>query len=129
MNLYNACDTPLGHGGSHVTGPGTTPTLMIDDLNLQICDLIHLDIEGYEEFVLPELRGVIDKFKPILQVETDVKYKKIIFNTKFLIFLHIWCNNIKNFLAYTVQENLDNLFRIDFDNNLCNYQYNNLCNN
>ena len=34
-------------------------------------------------------------------------------------------NNIKNFLAYMVQENLDNLFRIDFDNNLCNYQYNN----
>jgi FkbM family methyltransferase len=49
VNLYNACDTPLGHGGSHVTGTGTTPTLMIDDFNLQVCDLIHLDIEGYEK--------------------------------------------------------------------------------
>jgi FkbM family methyltransferase len=52
-------------------------SLLID---LPKLNYIKCDIEGYEEFVLPELRGVIDKFKPILQVETDGKAKKIIFD-------------------------------------------------
>jgi FkbM family methyltransferase len=69
VNLFNACETPLGHGGSHITGPGLTPTLMIDDLNLQICDLIHLDIEGYEKKAL--LGGVktIQRCKPVIVLE------------------------------------------------------------
>lgn len=69
VNLYNACDTPLGHGGSHVTGPGTTPTLLIDDLNLQICDLIHLDIEGYEKKALLGGIQTIKRCKPVIVLE------------------------------------------------------------
>jgi FkbM family methyltransferase len=54
----------LGNGGSHVdTNPNTiknTPQLRIDDLNLQICDLIQLDMEGYE---LNGLLGGIETIK------------------------------------------------------------------
>jgi len=69
VNLFNACDTPLGHGGSHVIGAGLTPTLMIDDLNLEICDLIHLDIEGYEKKALLGGIKTINRCKPVIVIE------------------------------------------------------------
>ncbi len=48
---------------------GHIPTLMIDDLGLEICDLIHLDIEGWE---FPALRGGIEtikRCKPVIVLE------------------------------------------------------------
>jgi FkbM family methyltransferase len=68
VNLFNACET-YGHGGSHVTGPGLTPTLMIDDLNLQICDIIHLDIEGYEMKALLGGIETIKRCNPVIALE------------------------------------------------------------
>jgi FkbM family methyltransferase len=41
---------------------------------------IKCDIEGYEEYVLPELVAIIKKHKPILQVETWGVHKEIVFN-------------------------------------------------
>ena len=46
-----------------------TPTIIIDNLNLPGCDLIQLDIEGYE---LKALKGAIEtikKYKPVICVE------------------------------------------------------------
>jgi FkbM family methyltransferase len=64
----------LGHGGSHVNIwnnilPKTVPTIKIDNLNLQICDLIQLDLEGYEFNAL--LGGVetIKRCKPVIVIE------------------------------------------------------------
>ena len=68
VNVYNTCDT-LGHGGSHVVGPGVIPTLLIDDLNLEICDLIHLDIEGYEKKALLGGIETIKRCKPVIALE------------------------------------------------------------
>jgi FkbM family methyltransferase len=51
--------------GAHV------PQLRIDDLALQDCDLIQLDIEGYE---INALRGAIEtitKFRPVVVVENN----------------------------------------------------------
>ena len=48
---------------------GNTPQLMIDDLNLNSCDLIWLDIEGYEIRALTGAFNTIDKFTPVIIAE------------------------------------------------------------
>lgn len=60
---------PANCGAHQVSGPGRIPVLMIDDLGLSSCDLIYLDIEGYE---LPALKGAhrtIQAFRPVIAVE------------------------------------------------------------
>jgi FkbM family methyltransferase len=49
--------------------PANIPTLMIDDLNLDECSVIHLDVEGYELFALRGARNTIEKFKPLIALE------------------------------------------------------------
>ncbi len=45
------------------------PTLLIDDLNLDACSYIHLDIEGFEWFALSGAEKTIKKYLPIIAVE------------------------------------------------------------
>lgn len=45
------------------------PTIRIDDLGLSNCDLICLDIEGYELFALQGGFNTIEKCKPVIVVE------------------------------------------------------------
>lgn len=52
---------------SDVSGP--VPTVLIDDLNLEECDLIHLDIEGFEFFALKGAIETIKRCKPIIAIE------------------------------------------------------------
>ena len=54
--------------GMHTTsGIGTTPILAIDTLNLPVCGLIALDIEGYE---IHALRGAVETIKRCSPVVT-----------------------------------------------------------
>lgn len=53
----------------NITLKGQIPTLLIDDLELTVCDLIHLDIEGWE---FPALRGAVETIKrcrPVIALE------------------------------------------------------------
>lgn len=56
-------------GATHVAGLGPVPTFKIDDLALSRCDLIHLDIEGYELFALKGAEQTIKRFRPVIALE------------------------------------------------------------
>lgn len=57
-------------GGFHVGGNKPyIPTLTIDDLALQSCDFIQLDVEGYELFALRGAALTIEKYKPVICIE------------------------------------------------------------
>jgi len=75
--ICNTYET-FGHGGSHVNpnNYGDIPTLLIDDLNLQTCDLIHLDIEGYEPFALLGALETLKRCKPVVCIEDYEPWKQ-----------------------------------------------------
>lgn len=53
------------------TGPGPIPMMLIDDLPLDLCDAIFLDLEGYE---IPAIKGAwrtVEKYHPLLIVEEN----------------------------------------------------------
>lgn len=56
-------------GGVHVSGRGVIPSIKLDDLNLWACDLLQLDVEGFELNALGGSVNTISKYKPILCVE------------------------------------------------------------
>ena len=56
--------------GAHKTVPdGLVPVMTIDDLGLDACDLIWLDIEGSEADAIEGARATIEKFSPIVVLE------------------------------------------------------------
>ena len=61
-------------GGVHVEGQGATPTIIIDSLNLPACDLIQLDVEGYELNALLGAVNTIRKYRPVLCIEFCEKW-------------------------------------------------------
>jgi hypothetical protein len=56
-------------GKSYVAGAGRYPTYQIDNLNLAVCDLIHLDIEGYEYYALQGAAHTIATCRPVIVIE------------------------------------------------------------
>lgn len=48
---------------------GDVTLITIDSLNLERCDLIHLDIEGFESNALIGAKQTIEKYKPIIILE------------------------------------------------------------
>jgi FkbM family methyltransferase len=56
-------------GKNYVSGTGRYPTYQIDNLNLDVCDLIHLDIEGYEYYALLGAAATIARCRPVIVVE------------------------------------------------------------
>ena len=61
-------------GGVHVNGTGFIPTIILDNLNLPDCNLIQLDVEGYEFNALLGAIETIKKFKPVLCIEFCEKW-------------------------------------------------------
>ena len=61
-----------------VDTPGKVQMYRIDDLELEQCDLIHLDIEGYESKALAGGLKTIEKFKPVIVTERAIGAEVII---------------------------------------------------
>lgn len=59
----NNCGAYQAYDGGYV------PTMRIDDLNLPACDLIYLDIEGFELFALQGAEETIHKYRPVIGLE------------------------------------------------------------
>lgn len=55
-----------------VDTPGKIQMYKIDDLELEACDLIHLDVEGYESKALLGGIETIKKFKPVIVTEREL---------------------------------------------------------
>lgn len=51
------------------TTNGNIPTFRIDDLNVPACDLIQLDLEGYEHFALQGAENTIRVYAPTIVLE------------------------------------------------------------
>jgi FkbM family methyltransferase len=51
------------------SGASDVPMMRIDSLGLAVCDLIYLDIEGFEIPALTGARATIDKCKPVIALE------------------------------------------------------------
>lgn len=71
MVTMSALDT--GNVGMHrvmQTSKSIIPVFTVDDLALNQCDLIWLDVEGYEYNVIQGAIHTIEKFKPVIILET-----------------------------------------------------------
>lgn len=62
---------PDHEGLTHVCGPGDIPQVRLDDFNLDVCDLIYLDIEGYEWNALRGAMETIRRCRPVLVIEIN----------------------------------------------------------
>lgn len=62
-------------GLTHVAGGGTIPQVLLDDLNLHACDLIYLDVEGYEMNALLGAQQTVAKFHPVIGFESGANHK------------------------------------------------------
>lgn len=64
-------------GITHVSGAGYIPMIRLDDLRLQRCDYLMLDIEGDE---LPALRGALEtlsRCRPVVAIEVNKNLKYV----------------------------------------------------
>lgn len=60
---------PKNCGGYHLQNAGTIPVIAVDSLLLPACDLLQLDIEGYELFALKGAEETIKKYSPVIMIE------------------------------------------------------------
>lgn len=60
-------------GAFTINEVGHIPTFTIDQLKLDKCDLIQLDIEGYEVHAIKGALETIKKFKPVISMETVIQ--------------------------------------------------------
>jgi FkbM family methyltransferase len=76
-------------GAHHIGGKGAIPKVKIDDLNLHACDLLQLDIEGYEYFALLGAEKTIAKFHPVIMLEEKKHHRRYgITDNQMADFLH-----------------------------------------
>lgn len=60
---------PKNIGANYLEGEGRIPVITIDELNLPACDLLILDVEGFEPRALAGAKETLARFKPVLEIE------------------------------------------------------------
>jgi FkbM family methyltransferase len=64
---FNLAGVQVGKGGEEIE------TLTVDSLNLDSCDFIKIDVEGFEPLVLLGAENTIKKYKPVISFEYNYK--------------------------------------------------------
>jgi FkbM family methyltransferase len=88
--MVGISNTSTSNRGTHnIMKEGDNKSIVqirIDDLNLEHCNFIMLDIEGYEKYALDGARRTINKFRPVIMAEggtriedqlTELGYKRV----------------------------------------------------
>jgi FkbM family methyltransferase len=102
VNVQQLLRANLPHdiGGVHVNGLGFTPVFRIDDLNLPYCDLIQLDVEGYELNALLGAVETIEKYKPLVCVEVYGEWLGRYNNTENDVIEFLYNHGYKHIMHY-----------------------------
>lgn len=91
---------------SYVVEDGDITIMTIDGLDLPECDLIYLDIEGYELKALEGAAETIKKFKPIIAVEQKRLSDRLGHGRQDDMLIFLGANGYK----YVTKYNLDNVY-------------------
>lgn len=62
---------PVHEGLTHIVPDGIIPTLRLDDLALPVCDVLMLDLEGFELYALRGAVQTITNCRPVIVVEVN----------------------------------------------------------
>jgi len=69
-SVHNDIHERENYGAGYcVEDQGGLNSVLIDDINLDYCDLIQLDVEGFELNALKGAANTIDKFSPVIVLE------------------------------------------------------------
>jgi len=73
--------------------PGDVSIMTVDSLNLDACDLMHLDVEGYEDKVIEGAFQTIDKYKPVVILERQ-KGQELLFGRGYKLFKRLKMDSV-----------------------------------
>lgn len=90
-------------------GEGETETTTIDSLQLDDCDLIHLDAEGHEVPILYGAADTISKFKPVVVLEDNPGIAEVVMN----MFGYVKVQDFRMDKLYIHQTKIQNFFTIN----------------
>ena len=62
---------PAHEGIAHINGKGDVPVVRLDDFQFPVCDLIALDLEGYELEAMKGATTLLAACRPVLMVEIN----------------------------------------------------------